>query len=33
VLEVEKDIRVAAELFENILRTASWFGGEEVVEL
>lgn len=33
VLEVEKDIRVAAELFADILRAASWFGGEEVVEL
>ena len=33
VLEVEKDIRVAAETFADILRTASWFGGEEVVEL
>ncbi len=33
VLEVEKDIRVAAELFADILRAASWFGGEEVIEL
>ncbi len=33
VLQVERDIRVAAELFANILRTASWFGGEEVLEL
>lgn len=33
VLEVEKDIRVAAELFADILRAAAWFGGEEVVEL
>lgn len=33
VLQVEKDIRVAAELFADILRTASWFGGEEIVEL
>ena len=33
VLEVEKDIRSAAEVFAEILRAASWFGGEEVVEL
>ncbi|MBU2580129.1 MAG: hypothetical protein KJ622_00225 [Alphaproteobacteria bacterium] len=33
VLEVEKDIRAAAEIFAAILRAASWFGGEEVVEL
>jgi hypothetical protein len=33
VLDVEKDIRAAAEIFADILRTASWFGGEEVVEL
>lgn len=33
VLEVEKDVRAAAELFADILRAASWFGGEEVVEL
>ena len=33
VLEVEDDVRVASELFAKILRTASWFGGEEVVEL
>ncbi len=33
VLEVEKDIRDAAELFGKILRAASWFGGEEIVEL
>lgn len=33
VLEVEKDIRVATELFADILRAASWFGGEEVIEL
>jgi hypothetical protein len=33
VLEVEKDIRSAAELFADILRAAAWFGGEEVVEL
>ncbi len=33
VLEVEKDVRIAAELFADILRAASWFGGEEVVEL
>lgn len=33
VLEVEKDIRAAAETFADVLRAASWFGGEEVVEL
>ncbi|KUO69181.1 MAG: hypothetical protein APF80_02320 [Alphaproteobacteria bacterium BRH_c36] len=33
VLDVEKDIRAAAEIFADILRAASWFGGEEVVEL
>ena len=33
VLEVEKDIRDAAEVFGKILRAASWFGGEEIVEL
>lgn len=33
VLEVEKDLRDAAEVFADILRAASWFGGEEVVEL
>ena len=33
VLEVEKDVRAAAEIFADILRAASWFGGEEIVEL
>jgi len=33
VLQVEKDVRTAAALFADILRTASWFGGEEIVEL
>jgi hypothetical protein len=33
VLQTEDDIREAAELFAKILRAASWFGGEEVVEL
>lgn len=33
VLEVEDDIRAAAERFVDVLRAASWFGGEEVVEL
>ena len=33
VLEVEDDIRAAAERFADVLRAASWFGGEEVVEL
>jgi hypothetical protein len=33
VLQVEQDVRTASELFADILRTASWFGGEEVVEL
>ena len=33
VLQVEKDVRTAAELFADILRAASWFGGEEVVDL
>lgn len=33
VLEVEKDIRAAALIFADVLRAASFFGGEEVVEL
>ena len=33
VLRVEEDIRNAASVFADILRTASWFGGEEVVDL
>lgn len=33
VLSVEQDVRTAAELFADILRAASWFGGEEVVDL
>lgn len=33
VLAVEEDVRTAAELFADILRAASWFGGEQVVDL
>jgi hypothetical protein len=33
VLETEDDVREAAAVFAKILRAASWFGGEEVVEL
>jgi hypothetical protein len=33
VLQTEDDVREAAALFGKILRAASWFGGEEVVEL
>lgn len=33
VLQTEDDVREAAALFAKILRAASWFGGEEVVEL
>lgn len=33
VLQVEEDIRAATEVFAEILRTAAWFGGEEVIEL
>lgn len=33
VLQTEEDVREAAALFARVLRSASWFGGEEVVEL
>lgn len=33
VLEVEEHITESAKMFASILRTASWFGGEEIVEL
>lgn len=33
VLEVEQSIMAAARTFASVLRAASWFGGEEIVEL
>ena len=33
MIDTEDDIREAAEIFAKVLRSASWFGGEEVVEL
>lgn len=33
VLDVEERIMGAAKTFASVLRTASWFGGEEIVEL
>ena len=33
MLEIESDIRKAAEAFAQVLRAAAYFGGEEVVEL
>lgn len=33
VLQTEEDVREAAEIFGKIIRAASWFGGEEIVEL
>lgn len=33
MLEVEEDIRQAAKLFANVLRTAATFGGEDLIDL
>ena len=33
VLDVEERIMGAAKMFASVLRAASWFGGEEIVEL
>jgi len=33
MLDVEEDIRQAAKLFADVLRTASTFGGEELIDL
>jgi len=33
MLDIEADMRKAAETFAQVLRAAAWFGGEEVIEL
>lgn len=33
MLDIESDMRKAAETFAKVLRAAAWFGGEEIVEL
>lgn len=33
LMDVQDDIREATELFATILRTAAWFGGEEVIDM
>ena len=33
MLSIENDMRKAAETFAQVLRSASYFGGEEVIEL
>lgn len=33
MLEIEADLRKAADTFANVLRAAAWFGGEEIIEL
>ena len=33
MLAIEDDMRKAAETFAQVLRAASWFGGEEVIQL
>ena len=33
MLSIEEDMRKAAETFAQVLRAASYFGGEEVIEL
>lgn len=33
MLDIEADVRKAAETFAQVLRAAAWFGGEEVIEL
>ncbi len=33
VLQTEEDIRDAADVFADVLRAASWFGGEEIIQL
>lgn len=33
MLEIEADMRKAADTFVQVLRAAAWFGGEEVIEL
>ena len=33
MLSIEDDMRKAADMFAQVLRAASWFGGEEVIEL
>ena len=33
MLEIEADLRKAADMFAQVLRAAAWFGGEEIIEL
>lgn len=33
MLDIEADMRKAADIFAQVLRAAAWFGGEEVIEL